>query len=124
MTDVKQKLIGMPSSWRERKCFSQKFEAGWDDDGQPVTNSELANRTNLHNATSKTRIMKALSTLALAAISFILGIGWRCRWSSMVDMGEEKIDGNPHSDDFSVEEKLTKDNDVVVFMQDCRQVPF
>ena len=31
-----------------------------------------------------------------------------------VDMGEEKIDGNPYGDDFQLRKGLTKDNDVVV----------
>ena len=77
MTDVKQKLIdAVQLEEKKIQASREKFEAGWDDDGQPVTNSELANRTNLHNAVKNADYEdSALSTLALAAISFILVAG-------------------------------------------------
>ena len=76
MSDVKQKLIdAVQLEEKKIQASREKFEAGWDDDGQPVTNSELANRTNLNNAVKNAEFMKALSTLALAAMSFILVAG-------------------------------------------------
>ena len=119
MSDVKQKLIdAVQLEEKKIQASREKFELEWVD-GVAVTNSELANKTNLHNAYHNADYgpEDSAGVVDLGAGSDVFHFGG---WGGgaadgplLVDMGEEKIDGNPYGDDFQLRKGLTKDNDVV-----------